>query len=339
MKKVLLLSLCFLFSKVAISQHVLFVNDNDVISYNTDTMLHALDNSMYSNYDYWNIPDSGYTGPTAAYMSSYDLVIWYTSTDGLGLKFWQDSSYANPEIVSYINSGKAFWIIGLDVLYQAYGLAPKTFNAGEFTYDHLGLSSYDNQSYVDDTALGVRQVNKVAGAPAGMPDSLRWVFVTLWYVDGCTPRTGVQSIYQMGPSIYSLAGSKTMFYNGLASHKVMSTFFDPALINTQSNLITFMQAGIQFLTPTSGISEVNAEQQLILYPNPLSTDVKLNYQFLTGDKLDFFDINGQLLHSIDLSIKNQKEGIDISALHQGVYFVRQTLNGVFISTEKLVVLD
>ena len=90
MKKLLTLFAIVLFTQVK-AQNILFVNDNDALAANTTSVLNALNSSTYSTYTYWSYPDST-TLLTSAYMSTFDLVIWYASTDGVGLGIWDGSA-------------------------------------------------------------------------------------------------------------------------------------------------------------------------------------------------------------------------------------------------------
>ena len=76
MKRTLLLGLLAfgtLFTSQA--QNVLLVNDNDNITYNTDTLLNDL-LAAGLNVTVWSIPDSGGMLPDLTAMTGYDQVIW-----------------------------------------------------------------------------------------------------------------------------------------------------------------------------------------------------------------------------------------------------------------------
>jgi hypothetical protein len=254
-------------------QQILFVNDNDFIDYNTDTIINDLNNTTYSGYHYWNIPDSGGSTPSAVFMNTFDLVIWYCSTDGVGLKIWDASSTSgNSELESYVAGGKRLWIIGQDMLYQKYTTGT-TFTAGEFAKDYMGLTSYDVQSYADDGSMGCPQMDKVATASTLFPAMLKWQFSTLWYADGCTPSAGVKQIYQMGPATYSLNGRKSMFHNDQGGVSVMSTLFDPALIDTFVNRVAFLQQSITYILGTaSSPYTLHSQPSVRVYPNPATNE-------------------------------------------------------------------
>lgn len=332
MKKWILLFTLGLFTNLGISQNILVVNDNDNILYNTDTVLIALNNSAYSSYNYWSIPDSGGVYPNSAFLELYDLVIWYASTDGVGLAFWDGTNAGNSEIVSYVITGKPFWIIGQDVLYQMYGGSSASFTSGSFANDYMGIASYDNQSYADDGNLGVAQVDLTMGAPGNFANSLQWTFSTAWYVDGCTPSAGTISIYEMGPSGYVLAGSKSMFHNNQSGINVMSTFFDPALIDTRANRIAFFEAGINYLLDDLNVNAQTKSSEILVYPSPARDAVTI--QAAEIGTATFVDLSGKQIMTNQLTIG--KNNVAISNLPPGIYII-QVKTSTGIATEKLII--
>ena len=76
MKKLILSLLAIALFTTAKSQHILVVNDNDNIIYNTDTFLHGMDHSIYHSYTYWSVPDSAGATPRASFLGNFDVVIW-----------------------------------------------------------------------------------------------------------------------------------------------------------------------------------------------------------------------------------------------------------------------
>ena len=246
------------------AQNILFVNDNNNILYNTDTIRTDMNNTIYSSYHYWSVPDSAFTVPDSAYMATFDLVIWYCSTDGVGLSFWNGSTSANPVIVSYASSGKPIWIIGQDILYQLY-TEGSVFASTDFASKFMGLTSYDVQSYIDDTSSGLPEADRMSTASSLFPNTLKWVFPTLWYADGCTPNAGTKEIYEMGPSSYALYGRVCMFHKHQDGYSVMSTFFDPALIDSFSNRVNFLEKGITYLLGGTEIKNTTVNNNSIAF--------------------------------------------------------------------------
>lgn len=312
------------------AQNILVVNDNDYITYNSDTLRSALDHSMYSSYHYWSVPDSGGTGPTAAYMSGYDMVIWYCSTDGVALNIWDGSgTFGNSEVISYAGSGKPLWIIGQDILYQAYGAAPATIAAGDFADQVMGLTSYDVQSYADDGSTGCAQVEKVSGASALFPATLKWSFPTAWYIDGCTPGANTIALYQMGPSSYTLAGKKTMFHHQATGISVMSTLFDPALIDSFQHRVEFVQNSITYLWgATTHVADFQQNANVSIYPNPAVSSFTVDIATMTGQDaaVYLYNVLGACVRQEKVPLLNgcALASVSLAGLPAGQYIVKVT---------------
>ena len=326
------LLLLTLFGLDVSAQKALFVDDNGLNVANSDTMISAL-NSCAKNalgitaFDRWNIKDSGGIAPTNLQMTKYDIVIWYCSTDGVGLRIWNESTAGNPALVSYIQSGKPLWVIGQDILYDQY-VAPSTFKSGEFAYDYLGLSSYDVQSYMNDAGKGVPQLDRLnwSAASSSFPLSIKWTFAELWYVDGCTPRLGTFEMYKMGPVGYALEGAVPMFHNLSSASKisVMSSFFDIALIDSYKNRRDFMGTGIKYLlTKTSGVLNQNAGQDFVIVPNPSGDGLVTITGLSPFSTVLVYDALGSILLNRNISDTTSCK-IPLEGLSKGIYYVRVT---------------
>lgn len=234
---------------------VLFVNDNDNIIENTSTMMDALDAIMVP-YEAYDIAGSSGVPPSLATMSEYDLVIWYTSTDGVDLNFWYEDTQV--ALRAYWQAGGKLWVIGQDLLYALYGSAPHQFETGDLAFDVLGIQSYDVQSNADDGGEGAPQMDLTSAYQGVLPQQLTWIFPTLFWADGCSPREEADAVYVMGPETYVLAGFPTMVELE-AEGRTMSTFFDPALIATDADRQALLQGTIQhLLNPTVGVSSISA---------------------------------------------------------------------------------
>lgn len=333
--KTTLSSLALFLGVLCFGQNILLVNDNDYITQNTDSIKIALNSSIYSSYDVWSIPDSGGTAPSDAFMLNYDLVIWYCSTDGSGLMLWDGTATAtgNSDLIAYIIEEKPLWIIGSDMLYEIDATPPDTYVAGDFAYDYMGIESYDVQSYGDDGSTGLPQVNLISGAPATFPDSLLWSFATLWWVDGVTPRVDVDPIYEMGPSSYPLSGEVCMVYNDVDLNHVMTTFFDPALINNQANRVEFLEEVITFLLPAD--LGIEADQNTIsLYPNPANSNISISSNEAIVE-ISIYNVSGALLYS-NTSVNASKITVNIEDFQSGIYMVQTKSQSGSIELNKFV---
>ena len=326
MKKSLLLIFllsCLINADAAIS--ILLVNDNKVITANTDTFIASLNRSGYA-FDFFNAADSGYA-PTDVTLLNYDLVIWYTSTDGADLNFWYQSDTDNNDLKTYLDNGGSLWVVGNDFLFDGYGLPADTFSNGDFVYDYLGISSYEAQSYGDDGMLGVGELNTTSAITA--LDTVRWIFPTLWWVDGCLPVAGADTVYKMGPPSYSLSNLYAAIYYDNTAYHTLSFFFDIALIDTYLNRDILVNNVLNFfnslmLNSTKYFLSKNKTTQIHLYPNPANNHVRFEFsipaeshislyaqQLIGQEKIQL--INHQQfnagLHQLDLNISNLPGGV------------------------------
>jgi hypothetical protein len=324
MKKFILL-IGILSGVVSYGQSILLVVDNNLITANTNSIITGLNNTIYADsYSVWDISEKN-EAPDANYMLGFNMVIWYCSTDGVDLTFWENGPQGHNELLAYVIEGKPLWIIGQDLLFAEYGSAPDNFSTGEFAFDYMGLSSYDVQSYGDDGALGVSQVNRLPGIPSYFPETIKWIFPELWWVDGVTGRAGALNIYAMGPESYIFADKVCMLDYEADGNHVMSTFFDPALINEPANRAAFLEAGIKWMLPDNvGIAEIY-QMDASVYPNPYkgTFNVRLSETLATETVFSVFNAAGICVHHSIL-----ESGINSiqCELQAGLYFY--TINTV-----------
>jgi hypothetical protein len=319
------------------AQNILLVNDNDFIFENTDSIIDALDLSDYDNYVLWSIPDSAGEYPTSTYLANFDLVIWYCSTDGTGLLLWDGATVGNGDLVTHILDGYAVWVVGSDILYEQYGVAPDAFNVGDFTYDYLGISNYNVQSYGDDGNLGVPQLDSMIGVPSYFPDSIAWTFSTYWWVDGVTGRPGTFPMYAMGPSTYALADEVSMLHNTLGGVNVMTSLFDPALMNNQMNRIEFLEAGITYLLPADLSTGLANSDLFQIFPNPTTGMVTLKNIPADSEQITVTDIQGKIVYHV-LTANLNNVSLDLSNLQNGIYQISLFKTNGIVSQQKIVVL-
>ena len=258
--------------------NVLFVNDNKVNSANTNAVLSNLA-AIGVNPVVFNAVDS-LRSPTFDELSQYNFVIWYCSSDGVGLQLWNGNDTDNEELKLWLdvydNSG--FWLMGTDLLYDRWS-TPAVFDAGDFVHDYLGLQEYHAQSYGDDGGLGVAQLDNMAYAPLYFTP-IQWQFPTAWWVDACLPTTNAFPLYSMGPQGYVFENYYSAILNFQGSNDPrMTYFFDPALMDSDANMQVLFEEGFWFITnlitaiddrPLSGAAA------LVLSPNPASSLMKIN---------------------------------------------------------------
>lgn len=232
MQKLLYLLLFMAVASPSYAQfRVLFVDDSGDTFGNTEYLASALDSLGYESVyiDAYGSAES----PTAEQMSEFDLVIWHTSSWGLGLQLWDGADSDNIELLIYLSQPDAnLWLIGHDFFFDRYGAAPVTFQSGDFAYDFLGISKYDVQSYADDGGLGVPVVNPASAQPITGLTDVNWQFTTLWYADGFELRPEATPVYLFGDNAYPLSGKPTgVFYHPEGGGRVLTYGFDLSLAN------------------------------------------------------------------------------------------------------------
>ena len=326
MKKLLYLLTFVAFNAGA--QNILLVDDNDNITDNSDTLIATLLQTDYSTFTVYNVTDSLGETPSSSLMEDFDLVIWYASTDGAGLGFWTAAD--NGDLISYLAGGGRLWVIGSDLLYDEYPATPAAFAVNDFAYDFMGLASYDVQSYGNDGSLGVPQVDVTSAAPGYFADEIAWIFSTHWWVDGVTSRSGATDLYTMGPANYVLAGDVCMTHFTGPETNVLSTFFDPALINTRQNRAAFLEASIFYLLGTLGVDEASA-QTISVYPNPATGQIKISSGSTSEAAFEVFSAAGTSV--LTGKLINGEATADLSSLAPGLYLLKIAGNN---QTRKLV---
>jgi hypothetical protein len=128
-----------------------------------------------------------------------------------------------------------------------------TFTTGDFPADFMGISSYDVQSYGDDGNAGCPAMVVDPAVASSFSATFNWIFPTSWWVDGVTPGTDATPIYAMGPAPYVLEGAISMVHFHAPGTSVMSTFFDPALIGTFADRVTFLQETLAYMDMFAGV--------------------------------------------------------------------------------------
>ncbi len=310
------------------AQNVLFVNDNNYITYNTDTVLNALTGTGIE-YDIFNASDS-MRSPTAAEMAPYLAVIWYCSTDGANGYLWNGTDSDNAELIVYLENGGRVMVIGTDFLYDRYGSPGDVFSAGSFPYDYLGIASYDVQSYGDDGGVGVPQLLPVTSLPLPI---VNWIFPTAWWVDGVTPANMASSLYKMGPDTYTLAGKDAAIVNEW--FHCVSLFFDPAIMDSYANRVQLLKVLIvNYLMPiVPGLNENSKKMSIPLINSeiPAKNSIQCLIPPIFTDKSHPFTIIDNLGRKIiSKTVKNESTfTINISSLTDGMYVLQTSDKGKY----------
>ncbi len=331
LKYFLAIGICFLITGLMTGQKILFVDDNDFILNNSDTLVSDIKATGYKA-EVYNIEKKGGIAPSEKMLLEYDIVIWYSSTDGVLLNFWDSNTLSS--IKKYIDSGKLFWVVGLDLLFAKYGVPPIQFNETEFPYDYLGVEKYKVQSYGNDGQKGCPEMIKSAVALSSYAPIVKWTFPTLWWADACDITQSSIPIYTMGPSSYELAGGISMYYYQMDKRRVLCTYFDPALIDTYKNRVLFLKTTFDFLNILTNSKEILSKFTVKISPNPAVNSVNVISDEGIS-KIKIISINGQTLKTFDVFNLNESK-IDVSELNEGLYLLESTNQKGKLTYHKLI---
>jgi len=237
---------------------ILLVDDNGYAPDRIAKIQTALTNNGYPYTDYTTSVEG--SSPTYAYMSGFDLVIWYTGNDGGSLYFWNANDTDNQDIMDYIDNGGMFWLQGLDFLYDRYSGAPDTFVAGDFVYDYLGIEEYHAQSWADDGNTGVQQFDVVSANPIFTYTPMLWTYTEMHFADALVPTIAADTIYRMGPTGYDFDTYYGSLYLEKGTGKVLTITTETARIDTQTNTDIYIGQGVtyfeQFVPQTVLVTDI-----------------------------------------------------------------------------------
>lgn len=93
---------------------------------------------------------------------------------------------------------------------------------------------------------------------------------------------------------------------------------------------------ISYNAMLSNSVSVISDNQTYFYPNPSSTTTKFMFSEKNCSNLIVFNNLGKIVKDINL-FNQQSINIDVSDLHQGIYFARLVKNNRLISTKKLII--
>jgi hypothetical protein len=347
MRQLALYLLILLYSNTAFAQiRVLFVNDNKAFSDNTVLVRNAIsavgaEIIEFREFDAVNIG----TSPTLDLMQAHDLVIWYTSTDGVDLLLWNGNDTDPEGLKTYLDEGGMLLIMGNDFLFDRYQLPPKDFVEGDFPYDYLGIKTYEAQSFGNDLGQGVPQMDFVENLfIEQLPTPLRWTFETLWWADAVEPNDFGIPIYQMGPQNYQLAGKPSGILLRSTPNNfypVISLYFDPALIQTDAQRNQLMSGLIHYFRDfklslsTNQWTEI--KNSFTLYPNPAGDYIWLSQKHtIDSNPQDYFSAQYTIINSLGQVVNKGQwnnpqnpTSILINHLHSGAYWIVIQRNGMF----------
>ena len=230
------------------------------------------------------------------------MVIWHTSTNGVGNYLWNGDDTDNAALAAYLDGGGILWLIGNDFLYDRYGSTPYNFEDTDFAYKYLGIASYDLQSYGDDGGLGLPVAQPEATSPIANLNDLHWTFGTIWWADGVTPLTGVETVYHMGDNTYLFDGKPCGVLNSTNGLSVLTYFFDLSFATPFAGMRDNVEAVVDyFQTSTRAGEHPNREGALQVRPNPFGEQLQFQWKDqrpATLQHLRLLDAQGKTVASL-----------------------------------------
>jgi hypothetical protein len=322
MKKILfVLTGAFMALFTQAQMKTLFVNDNSVNPANTTSILETIAATGFE-YDLFDAVAES-RSPVLAEMEAYDLVIWYMSSDGVGRYFWNGDDSDNPEIVGYLTRGGWMWVIGTDFMYDRYS-TPTFFEGEDFPLKFLGVQEYHAQSYADDGLQGVPQLDLAPEQKILTLDPVYWMFPTLWYADAMVVSTKAAPIYYMGPEEYVFSDFASAIYSDYEAFKVLSFFFDPALMDNEDNRLFMFKEVIGFFFQHVGIqSNTNTDKYIKVFPNPASDVIfiRIETSSATDIPVVIHDIRGRVIHESVIPSFTTELSVNSGDWSPGVYVI------------------
>ncbi len=330
---------------------ILLVNDNANGTDRYKVLETALTNNEYNFAIYNTVLTNTY--PDLAYLSSFDVVIWYTGNDGVNLKLWDVSDSTdikfNAPLKDYLDFGGIVWLQGLDFFYDVFGKAPYPegdgeFSAGTFIYDYMGIKKYVAQTKADDGGQGVPQLDVVPDNGFCELSPVLWTYTTMWYVDALAITDNAVGIYKLGPTDYVYNPFYAGVFNKKDLGKLMTFTFETARLDSQDNTDELFYEVLEaFRTIVDDVEDPLFENSSVsIYPNPVSDNLKIDYSLLQNSniKISFTNINGEVIYTQNEG--NQLKGrhisvINLNSLNSGTYFVNIIANNQAVA-KKLIVI-
>ncbi|MCB0639619.1 MAG: T9SS type A sorting domain-containing protein [Lewinella sp.] len=323
--------------------NVLLVDDSKDGYFNTTAISAALTAQGY-DHDIYDAVDS-VLSPSIDVLEPYDLVIWHTSTDGVGLYLWNTVDENNPDLAFYLAEGGNLWLIGNDFLYDRYDAPADTFETGDWVYDYLGIEQYDFQSFGDDGGLGLPFVSPASGQPIAGLGPINWQFPSIYWADAVTPRPEATAIYEMAGDGYVFAGRPTgvLYDNGTS---VCLTFcFDLALAFDQETLGAVVSPVMSYFS--SILADVptlpRSVASLRTYPNPATQWAELTLDLTSSAQVtaEIFALTGQRVHQLLPPQRlaagtHQLRWTPGANIPNGLYLCRLTLDGEVLTRSILL---
>ena len=339
MLKRYLLTLCSalpFFSFAQGNMSILFVDDSDDTFDNAETFANAIASLGYA-YEFHDAVAMG--SPVVQDMELFDLVVWYTGSDGTDLQLWSGNETDNEDIVGYLEGGGALWLVGLDFLFDRYGTPPAQFDEDDFVSDFLGISSYEVQSYGNDGELGVSFLNPSLQSPIVGNTTIDFIFETLWWVDGVTLLDNAEPVYEMGGNDYPLEGQVCGLYYQHTSTSALTYLFDISLVDPALLASAIQPALTFFESQVLWVFGSLFDEKLEIFPNPNTGSFRIvfNNSLSPAAIIRLYDSSGRLVYDTSIPFQ-QSIQIGLPANFPSGLYNLEVQNGEVFYREKIVVI-
>ncbi|HHB80090.1 MAG TPA: T9SS type A sorting domain-containing protein [Saprospiraceae bacterium] len=328
---------------------ILLVNDNA----NGATRYLELDTALIDgNYNHivYNTITTG-EFPDAAYLSNFDVVIWYTGNDGASLKLWDATDSTdfkfNAPLIQYMDNGGIVWLQGLDFFYDAFGQAPypagsDEIQPGKFIYDYMGVKKYVGQSKKDDGGVGVPQLDLTPGHDICELDPMTWTYSTMWYVDAMSITDDAVGVYNLGPSDYVFAPFYAAVYKEHNNSKLLTCTFESARLQSQDDLDTWFEEVLGYFETLVDVTEIDGlAKEIQVSPNPAKDYFTLSYNLTQASdvSISVFSIDGKQVYAQNLGKQaTGQHSFDVLTenMTNGLYFCNFNVDGQQIAQKVIV---
>ena len=86
-----------------------------------------------------------------------------------------------------------------------------------------------------------------------------------------------------------------------------------------------------------GVEEIKKQEEFLLFPNPVSDELRVQSLKLKVEGIEIYDVLGQRVFSVQ-NINTKETTVNVSNLKEGIYFVRLKANDKLIGNQKLVIV-
>ena len=115
----------------------------------------------------------------------------------------------------------------------------------------------------------------------------------------------------------------------------MSTFFDPALIDTYANRITFMEEGITYLLGPVSVSQNTNKVNIQAYPNPATDVLSISFEEELNGTIELYNASGQV--TAEQTANGKLVTIDVSGVSEGLYLIMLAQDGTTTALGKVMI--